>query len=242
MEKRKSVVEIVFTLFALFVFVKLIPMFVQNMYVAILIFFIIIGLPAFLIVAFKKSRRKKFFESKNSLEDLRRLKPAEFEEFIAHLFQKMGFVTDVVGGSNDGGIDVIAKKDGEKYYIQCKKFITQQVSVGAMRDFYGAVVDKMENSKAYFITTNVFTLEAENFAMGKPIELIDGKKLMEYVKLSGLDVVIPNRPVFGSDVTEKCPSCGSELVLRTAKKGANSGHNFYGCSNYPTCRFIKNIN
>lgn len=32
-----------------------------------------------------------------------------------------------------------------------------------------------------------------------------------------------------------CPRCGGKLVLRTGK----SGYQFYGCSNYPKCNFIK---
>ena len=38
-----------------------------------------------------------------------------------------------------------------------------------------------------------------------------------------------------------CPLCGGKLVLRTAKKGGHEGEQFYGCSNYPKCRYIKNI-
>lgn len=37
-----------------------------------------------------------------------------------------------------------------------------------------------------------------------------------------------------------CPRCGSKLVLRVAKKGALAGHEFYGCSNYPKCRYTEN--
>lgn len=37
-----------------------------------------------------------------------------------------------------------------------------------------------------------------------------------------------------------CPRCEGELVLRTATRGANAGHQFFGCSNYPKCRYIKN--
>jgi len=37
-----------------------------------------------------------------------------------------------------------------------------------------------------------------------------------------------------------CLKCGSKLVLRTAKKGANAGNQFYGCSNYPKCRYTTN--
>ncbi len=38
-----------------------------------------------------------------------------------------------------------------------------------------------------------------------------------------------------------CPKCGAELVLRTAKNGQYAGNQFYGCSKYPHCRYIKNL-
>ena len=38
-----------------------------------------------------------------------------------------------------------------------------------------------------------------------------------------------------------CPKCNGKLILRTATKGANAGNQFYGCSNYPKCKYIKNI-
>lgn len=37
-----------------------------------------------------------------------------------------------------------------------------------------------------------------------------------------------------------CPRCGGKLVLRIAKKGTNIGNQFYGCSNYPNCKYIQN--
>lgn len=38
-----------------------------------------------------------------------------------------------------------------------------------------------------------------------------------------------------------CPSCGSQLVLRTASKGANRGGQFWGCSAYPKCHYTKDL-
>jgi len=38
-----------------------------------------------------------------------------------------------------------------------------------------------------------------------------------------------------------CPKCGSELILRVAKKGANAGNQFYGCKNYPKCRYTAQL-
>lgn len=43
-----------------------------------------------------------------------------------------------------------------------------------------------------------------------------------------------------SENTLVCPKCGGALVLRVAKRGANAGNSFYGCSNYPKCRYVQN--
>lgn len=40
---------------------------------------------------------------------------------------------------------------------------------------------------------------------------------------------------------ETCPLCGGRLVKRTAKRGANAGSEFMGCSNYPACRYTRAI-
>jgi len=39
----------------------------------------------------------------------------------------------------------------------------------------------------------------------------------------------------------KCPKCGKDMILRTAKKGENVGNNFWGCSGFPMCRTVENI-
>lgn len=36
-----------------------------------------------------------------------------------------------------------------------------------------------------------------------------------------------------------CPKCGSQLVLRVARRGANAGGKFWGCSGFPKCRYIQ---
>lgn len=41
--------------------------------------------------------------------------------------------------------------------------------------------------------------------------------------------------------TKICPWCGGQLVLRTARNGKYAGNQFYGCSNYPKCKYIMNI-
>lgn len=38
-----------------------------------------------------------------------------------------------------------------------------------------------------------------------------------------------------------CPRCGGRLVMRIASKGTRQGIRFWGCSNYPKCRYIENL-
>jgi restriction system protein len=176
----------------------------------------------------KKKSKIRWFLNKKTIEEIRYLTPYQFEEYISQLFRNMGYKTKTVGGRSDGGIDVEAEKDGLVSYIQCKKYINRKVPVGAVRDFYGAIADKVDSGKGYFITTNVFTLEAERFAEDKPIELIDRFKLIEYIKSQ--DIETPKLDY------QKCPRCGGALVKREGKYGE-----FMGCSNYPKCKYTEKI-
>ncbi|MFA5319487.1 MAG: restriction endonuclease [Candidatus Paceibacterota bacterium] len=213
-------------------FVEMLKVFAQLWYVwAIIIgmfflrLFIDIWLPK-IVKRWNNNRKFKSGEKYRSDDDLirwlRGMTPNEFEEYIANLFNRLGYKAEKVGGSYDGGIDVIIKKDGETGYIQCKKFIIKEVPVGAVRDFYGAFIGKLATSKGYFISTNKFTLEAIKFAEDKPIELVDHFKLIKYINLANKNNI--------------CPQCGNLLIEKNGKFGK-----FYGCSNYPKCDFTKNI-
>ncbi len=40
---------------------------------------------------------------------------------------------------------------------------------------------------------------------------------------------------------KRCPRCGSDLILRTSKKGDNAGQKFWGCKSYPKCRYTEKL-
>jgi len=41
--------------------------------------------------------------------------------------------------------------------------------------------------------------------------------------------------------TTICPKCGADLITRIAKKGPMPGSLFLGCSNYPSCKYVRNL-
>lgn len=42
--------------------------------------------------------------------------------------------------------------------------------------------------------------------------------------------------------SKSCAKCGSKMVLRKASKGKNAGNEFWGCSTFPKCRNVLDLN
>ncbi|MDP3963936.1 MAG: restriction endonuclease [bacterium] len=197
----------------------------------------------------KKQKQKAFLDQDDEriLFALKCMTPPQFEQEMARMFSALGFRTEVVGGANDGGIDVKAYKDGKTYFVQCKKFIIRVATPHDVRDFLGAITNvKDPAEKGYLVTTNKFTLMAEKAAEGNPrIELIDGNQLTRYYKKAfGKDVPdaeSKSEMISINQDKKTCPQCQGILVLKIAQKGDHAGKQFWGCSNYPNCRYLKNI-
>lgn len=50
-----------------------------------------------------------------------------------------------------------------------------------------------------------------------------------------------NTPLPPQEGSRICPRCGAALVQKTAQKGARAGKAFWGCSRFPACRYLQNI-
>jgi restriction endonuclease Mrr len=145
-----------------------------------------------------KRRRYRAAEAWRSgrdiIRNLRDLDSTEFEDYVADLFRRLGYQTKRVGQSHDGGVDVEIVKDGIQSYIQCKQYFKSRVGVGEVRDFYGALADRLAAGKGYFVTTSTFTLEAEKFAEDKPLELIDQSHLLRLIELAAAGDAAKTKP------------------------------------------------
>jgi len=53
------------------------------------------------------------------------------------------------------------------------------------------------------------------------------------------EIVAAKQPKAEASSAKSCPKCGSDMVLRTSKKGQNAGSQFWGCSTFPKCRTIE---
>jgi len=175
----------------------------------------------------------KWTQGQDKLKELRKLSPSEFEIFTVNLFEKFGYYATHNGKTGDHGIDVILEKDGKRTYVQCKKYgLKHKVGEPEIRNFLGALVDKTIETNGLFITTGFFTIAAQKFAEDKPIELIDGFALLNYIR--DAEAISNNKK---SNIAKACPLCkNGKLVVKIGKYG-----NFMGCSNFPQCKYTKNV-
>ena len=141
------------------------------------------------------------------------------------------------GSGADGGVDVRLQKNGQTHLVQCKQWKAQKVGVNVIREMFGLMTAESAAS-AIVICSGIFTQEARNFAEGKAIDLVDGGQL-ESVIGQVRRVSREALPMRRQASATLCPRCGSRLVLRTARKGANAGGQFYGCSAFPKCRHVQ---
>jgi restriction system protein len=114
------------------------------------------------------------------LAQLDALNAEQFEEFVAELFEALGYEVERVGGTGDLGADLRASKHGLRCVVQCKYHSQGVIGSPDLQKFLGTLHHNGSH-KGFFVTTRTFSLAAERFAALHPIELVDGPRLVELV-------------------------------------------------------------
>ena len=133
----------------------------------------------------------------------------------------------------DGGVDLRLRKNGQVVFVQCKHWKARSVGVKVVRELFGVMAAK-NVKQGIAVTYGEFTSEARDFAKANAIALINGPKLTQMIASVQQSGNVQAQP----EVARACPKCGSEMVLRVAKKGPHSGEKFWGCSKFPDCRGV----
>lgn len=101
----------------------------------------------------------------------------EFEQLVGEFFRMQGYqVEEVGGGGADGGVDLVMRRNGEKFLVQCKQWKANRVSVEIVREMFGLMTAKGAVG-GFVVTSGKFTRPAREFAQGRNLALIDGAEL-----------------------------------------------------------------
>lgn len=165
----------------------------------------------------------------------------EFERLVAEAFRRQGYsVSENIVGGTDGGVDLVLDKDARRYLVQCKHWRAQSVGVSVVRELKGVVAVRGAVG-GFVVTSGTFTPEAVAFGAHASIDLLDGRRLRMMIDGSEFHR-IASRTTQGEITagrqapTPACPTCGGSMVVRTARRGANIGGQFWGCKAFPRCK------
>jgi restriction system protein len=156
----------------------------------IALFFLIPGA----ISALAAWRRGELLMGQTSIGSIRGLSWRSLEDLVSEAYRRNGYT--VMGNSGpgpDGGVDIVARKDGETVLVQCKQWKARKIGVRTVREMFGLLNAEKAN-EVHVVSSGYFTDDARAFAGHKPIRLIDGPMLVQLVKKA--QPPIPKSPPF----------------------------------------------
>ncbi|NUZ09048.1 restriction endonuclease [Piscinibacter koreensis] len=177
----------------------------------------------------------------------------EFEMLVGEAFRLQGYeVAETGGGGADGGVDLVLRREREKFLVQCKQWRARKVSVQVVRELY-VMIAAQGAAGGYVVTAGEFTQEASAFASGRNVKLLDGMALFGLIQQAKASIAAredvgrplrsPPPPVRRQEpaaaqaaVIPTCPSCSRGMTLKTARRGPNARNQFWSCTGYPSCR------
>lgn len=149
-------------------------------------------------------------------------------------------------------------KSDDIYVIQrfeVKRIVDDFINRPEARKINQAKVDDIYNRLLVYTQVDEATKQrhVENLKKPHVVEEVEADKGLVEGKIHEetpveTEIAVPEEPVEKEKTEETkavdnkvCPQCGKQLVLRTARYGMHAGSEFLGCSGYPNCKYIKNM-
>lgn len=192
-------------------------------------------------------QRARLLETRTGLQSITALDWREFEQLVGEAFRRQGYSIEETGlGGADGGVDLVLRREGRTWLVQCKRWRQRQVPVATVREMWGLLAHHGADG-VKIVCVGDYTPDARRFASGKAVDLITGQDLVAMVDAvrqttshARAPVVRTGSPVAPSPPPEPaqvastaCPKCSGPMVRRANRQ---TGSAFWGCTAYPRCR------
>ncbi|WP_055483796.1 restriction endonuclease [Sphaerimonospora mesophila] len=143
-----------------------------------------------------EARRQEWLRDNARLEKADRMTGSQFEALIEALLQRDGFhKVHRIGGSGDGGVDIVAvASTGERFVVQCKRW-AKSVGSPEIRNLLGAL-HAYPGHRGVLVTTADFTGPARQSAASTELILINRVQLAAWLAGSSV-LALPSRARHG---------------------------------------------
>lgn len=198
----------------------------------------VFGFGALLSILQNKQQQKRYgvVKSQPAPNALFDMSWQEFEGLVTEFFRRRDYTVKQTGGNGpDGGVDIVLTKGNDMYLVQCKQWKAYKVGVQIVRELHG-VMAASGAAGGFVVTAGEFTADAKEFAKGLNINLFNGTRLHQMIREAEQTLSARAASTQSKVTAPACPTCAQEMVLRMARKGANTGQQFWGCCCFPKCR------
>ncbi|BCZ22441.1 restriction endonuclease [Mycobacterium senriense] len=136
-------------------------------------------------------RRRDLKLSKSGLRAIDRMSGTEFEEFVAAQLRVAGYSVTPTAGTGDYGVDLIAKKDGARMAVQCKR-LAKAVGVAAVQQVVAGALHH-GCSGTVVVTNQTFTKAARRLAGTHHCRLVGRSQVQSWTRIQPVVVRGPRR-------------------------------------------------
>lgn len=166
------------------------------------------------------------------------LTKALFEKYFYSLYQGVVVLANPKTVLNDK----YAKKEVKEQVIRVDRLVEHMRQVNARSKDEPSSDKQMAELAEFFLSVHK---ENPTDYLAKYKSATSGEGVTEEVAPKAPQVLPqPAQEKFAAKNTDNAPvclKCNSPMILRTATKGERIGKKFWGCSNYPKCRNIVNV-
>ncbi|WP_128000861.1 restriction endonuclease [Piscinibacter defluvii] len=102
----------------------------------------------------------------------------EFEGRLAEAFQSQGY--QIVPGGTGGPVDLVLRRDRGTFLVHSRQWQADKVGIEALRDLQAEIRSRAA-AGGFVVCQGRFSREAQRFAAGSPLRLIDGAALQQWL-------------------------------------------------------------
>ena len=126
----------------------------------------------------KSSRKKKLHDLREEIKSIQELSWKQFSEQVAEAYENMDYLILENDFTIDPSVDLVLRKSANLYLMQSRYWRNRKIGLREVRKLYTLMHNK-QASGIFLLTTGIFSREARRYAIGRPINLIDGIQLVE---------------------------------------------------------------
>ncbi|OBH43047.1 restriction endonuclease [Mycobacterium mantenii] len=127
-------------------------------------------------------RRRDLKCAKSGLRTIDRMSGVEFEEFVAAQLRIAGYTVTPTASTGDYGVDLIARKDGARMAVQCKR-LAKAVGVAAVQQVVAGALQHGCN-RTVVVTNQTFTKAARQLAVTHHCRLVGRTQLQSWTRIA----------------------------------------------------------